>query len=191
MTSVGFAINTIANDGIAITAIANDGFAIHPIANDGFTIKPMANHSKQSHIQPQLPDTGVCRGMPEYAGVCRGMPTQTKPKRNVTQTELKRNSNPNQSPSPNQTPSAAVTVMRDETDTVRCVSCFFVYGWCPFVHLRFSLCLIIPVSKLVFMFLSRRIITSIQSQNAEQLYYLQKIYTIFMYLHRHLFFCVV
>jgi hypothetical protein len=43
LTSVGFAINTIANDGIAITAIANDGFAIHP----------MANHSKQSHIQPQ------------------------------------------------------------------------------------------------------------------------------------------
>ena len=165
LTSVGFAINTIANDGIAITAIANDGFAItaiandgfaiHPMANDGFAIKPMVNHSKQSHIQPQLPDTGVCRGMP----------TQTKPKRNVTQTELKRNSNPNPNPSPNQTPSAAVTVMRDETDTVRCVSCFFVYGWCPFVHLRFSLCLIIPVNKLVFMFLSRRIIPSIQSQN--------------------------
>ena len=181
MTSVGFATNTIANDGFAITAIANDGFDINPIANDGFTIKPMANHSKQSHIQPQLPDTGVCRGMP----------TQTKPKRNVTQTELKRNSNPNQSPSPNQTPSAAVTVMRDETDTVRCVSCFFVYGWCPFVHLRFSLCLIIPVSKLVFMFLSHRIILSIQSQNVEQLYCLQKIYTIFTYLHRHLFFCLV
>ena len=132
--------------------------------------------------------------IPEYAVGCRSMPwmpTQTKPKRNVTQTELKRNSNPNQSPSPNQTPSAAVTVMRDETDTVRCVSCFFVYGWCPFVHLRFSLCLIIPVNKLVFMFFSRRIIPSIQSQNAEQLYCLQKIYTIFMYLHRHLFFCVV
>ena len=135
-----------------------------------------------------IPEYAVgCRSMPEYAGVCRGMPTQTKPKRNVTQTELKRNSNP----SPNQTPSAAVTVMRDETDTVRCVSCFFVYGWCPFVHLRFSLCLIIPVNKLVFMFLSRRIIPSIQSQTAEQLYCLQKIYTIFMYLHRHLFFCVV
>ena len=163
LTSVGFAINTIANNGIAITAIANDGFAITAIANDGFAINPMANHSKQSHIQPQLPDTGVCCGMPEYAGVCRGMPTQTKPKRNVTQTKRKRNPNPN--PSPNQTPSAAVTVMRDETDTVRCVSCFFVYGWCPFVHLRFSLCLIIPVNKLVFMFLSRRIIPSIQSQN--------------------------
>ena len=71
LTSVGFAINTIANDGIAITAIANDGFAIHPIANDGFTIKPMANHSKQSHIQPQLPDTGVCRGMPWDAVGCQ------------------------------------------------------------------------------------------------------------------------
>ena len=125
--------------------------------------------------------------MPWDAGVCRGMPTQTKPKRNVTQTELKRNSNP----SPNQTPSAAVTVKRDETDTVRCVSCFFVYGWCPFVHLRFSLCLIIPVNKLVFMFFSRRIIPSIQSQNAKQLYCLQKIYTILTYLHRHLFFCMV
>ena len=167
LTSVGFAINTIANDGIAITAIANDGFAINP----------MANHSKQSHIQPQLPDTGVCRGMP----------TQTKPKRNVTQTELKHNSNPN----PNETPSAAVTVMRDETDTVRCVSCFFVYGWCPFVHLRFSLCLIIPVSKFVFMFFSHRIIPAIQSQNTEQLYCLQKFYIIFMYLYRHLFFYVV
>ena len=181
LTSAGFAINTI----------ANDGFAINVMENDGFAINPMVNHSKQSHIQPQLPDTGVCHGMPWDAGVCRGMPTQTKPKRNVTQTELKRNSNPNQSPSPNQTPSAAVTVMRDETDTVRCVSCFFVYGWCPFVHLRFSLCLIIPVSKLVFMFLSHRIIPSIQSQNVEQLYCLQKIYTIFTYLHRHLFFCLV